>query len=402
MSLNDTPSGERPHIAFFGLTNAGKSSLVNAITGQDLAIVSEKKGTTTDPVQKAMEILPLGPCLLIDTPGLDDTSELGAKRIARSLRVLAHTDLAVLVTEAGRSLSREEQAFIQNVEAEHLPLLCVANKADLLEPGAQETKDLFFVSARTGYHIPELRETIAQRLCQNEQQKQVLCRDLVGCGEICLLVIPIDSAAPKGRLILPQQQVLRDLLEGQAIGLVTSPQTLPLALNKVRPKLVVCDSQVFDQVAEETPDSIALTSFSILMARYKGYLAAAVKGVQAIDQLKDGDTILMAEGCTHHRQCEDIGTVKIPRWLKAHTGKKLNFVTSSGNAFPEDLSGIALCVLCGGCMLNAREMQSRLRLALAQNVPVTNYGIVIAAMRGILPRAISMLPGFSGREVSGA
>ena len=399
MSLNATPSGERPHIAFFGLTNAGKSSLVNALTGQDLAIVSGLKGTTTDPVQKAMEILPLGPCVLIDTPGLDDRSDLGAKRIARSLRVLAHTDLAVLVTEAGRSLSAEEQAFMQKVEAEHLPLLCVANKADLLAPEALQAQDVFFVSARTGYQIHELREAIARKLSQNEEKARPLCRDLVACGEFCLLVIPIDSAAPKGRLILPQQQVLRDLLEGQALGLVTSPKELPLALEKVRPKLVVCDSQVFEQVARQTPDDIALTSFSILMARYKGYLEAAVDGVQAIAKLQDGDTVLMAEGCTHHRQCEDIGTVKIPRWLKAHTGKNLHFVTSSGNSFPEDLSGIALCVLCGGCMLNARAMQSRLRLALSQNVPVTNYGIVIAAMRGILQRAISMLPGFRPKEM---
>ncbi|MCR5814110.1 MAG: [FeFe] hydrogenase H-cluster maturation GTPase HydF [Desulfovibrio sp.] len=397
MSLNDTPSGERPHIAFFGLTNTGKSSLVNALTNQDLAIVSEQKGTTTDPVQKAMEILPLGPVVLIDTPGLDDKTALGAQRIARSLRVLAHTDLAVLVTEAGKPLSDEEEAFVKKVQDEHLPLLRVANKADLLA-SCEPDKTIFSVSARTGYQIPQLREKLAQLLNEKVQAKPPLCRDLVGPGETCLLVIPIDSAAPKGRLILPQQQVLRDLLDGQAMAFVTSPQTLPQALKQVRPKLVVCDSQVFEQVAKETPQDIALTSFSILMARYKGYLAAAVEGVAAIERLQDGDTILMAEGCTHHRQCEDIGTVKIPRWLLAHTGKKLNFVTSSGTSFPEDLHDIALCVLCGGCMLNAREMQSRLRLALAQNVPVSNYGIVIAAMRGILQRSIAVLPGFGQKQ----
>lgn len=398
MSLNATPSGERPHIAFFGLTNAGKSSLVNAITSQDLSIVSEQKGTTTDPVQKAMEILPLGPVVLIDTPGLDDASALGAKRIARSLRVLAHTDLAVLVTEAGKALTEAEEAFVRKVKDEGIPYLCVANKIDLCPNHAAIAKDCFPVSAKEGTGIASLREHMARLLSAPKEDTAILCRDLVGPSELCLLVIPIDSAAPKGRLILPQQQVIRDLLEGEALCLVTSPNRLDQALTTVHPKLVVCDSQIFDEVARKTPEDIALTSFSILMARYKGYLASAIAGVQAISQLEDGDTILMAEGCTHHRQCEDIGTVKIPRWLQAHTGKKLNFTTSSGPDFPRDLSGIALCVLCGGCMLNAREMQSRKDIALAQHVPVTNYGIVIAAMRGILKRATAMLPGYGGEK----
>ena len=391
MSLNETPKGERPHIAFFGRTNVGKSSLINAVTNQDLAIVSPLKGTTTDPVQKAMEILPLGPVLLIDTPGIDDESLLGQARIAKTKEVLGHTDLAVFVHEAGQSLTKEEKALLEHFKKEGILFLSVATKADCV--ACEQSDEDLCVSAKTGYHIDTLRLKMAELLTkEKESTTNVLVRDLVGPEEVCLLVVPIDSAAPKGRLILPQQQVIRDLLEGHAIPMVVAPSELSHALTLVTPRLVICDSQVFAEVSAITDEAIPLTSFSILMARYKGYLHEAIRGVSAIKKLRSNDRILMAEGCTHHRQCDDIGSVKIPNWLRAHTGKDLLFETSSGNSFPTDLSSYALVVLCGGCMLNAKEMQTRMQRALDQNIPVTNYGILIAAMKGILQRSTKMLP----------
>ncbi|MCR4667110.1 MAG: [FeFe] hydrogenase H-cluster maturation GTPase HydF [Desulfovibrio sp.] len=397
MSLNETPSGERPHIAFFGKTNVGKSSLINAVTNQDLAIVSSVRGTTTDPVQKAMEILPLGPVLLIDTAGIDDQSILGEARMAKTEAVLAKTDLAVLVREAGTDLSEEERSILSRITGNGIPFLTVFNKADVLsderlsEEQRKADDKTLFVSARDKKNIDTLRLKMAALLQTEDACSPVLVRDLVPKGGVAVLVVPIDSAAPKGRLILPQQQAIRDLLEGHAMSLVTDVDELPGALDLLTPSLVICDSQVFDRVSAMTPASIPLTSFSILMARYKGYLSEATEGLSALERLTDGSRILMAEGCTHHRQCEDIGTVKIPRWLKAHTGKDLVFDASSGGSFPENLTDYDLVVLCGGCMLNARAMQARMRRAREAGVPVTNYGILIAAMRGILSRATSCL-----------
>ncbi|MBQ7606430.1 MAG: [Desulfovibrionaceae bacterium] len=392
--MNDTPKSERPHIAFFGRTNVGKSSLVNALTGQDLALVSDVRGTTTDPVEKAMEILPFGPVLLIDTPGLDDTTSLGAQRVLRAHRVLGHTDLAILVLERSE-LSAEEAELLKSIRKAEIPYRLVLNKCDEVQEGEDIPTDPdtpFPVSAKKGTHIARLRELIAKDLVARQgESDRPLIRDLVPRGSVCILVIPIDSAAPKGRLILPQQQVLRDLLEGHAQALCVAPEELSAALTAHTPALVVCDSQIFSFVAETVPEDIPLTSFSILMARYKGTLKNQLEGVAAIRNLTDNDCILMAEGCTHHRQCDDIGTVKIPRWLKAHTGKNLRFETCSGKSFPLDLTDFALVILCGGCMLNAREMQYRLQLARSQGVPVTNYGLCIASMKGILARSTAML-----------
>ena len=393
MSLNATPSGERVHIAFFGRRNAGKSSLVNAFTGQDLAIVSDVKGTTTDPVSKAMELLPLGPVQIIDTPGLDDEGELGTLRVQRTKLVLRKTDLAILVADATAPLGETEQALLDLCRARNIPWILVRSKADLLEAIPEAGADTIYVSAKTGYHIHELKE-LAARLALGTENRRPLVSDLLQPGDTAVLVVPIDKAAPKGRLILPQQQVIRDALEAGASTLVCRETELAAALQGLNapPKLVVTDSQVFGKVAQIVPQSVPLTSFSILMARCKGDLALTVAGAAAIQNLKDGDRVLIAEGCTHHRQCEDIGTVKIPRWLAESTGRTLQYDFCSGVEFPEDLTPYALVVHCGGCTLNPKEMAARQRLAVDQAVPITNYGVLIAAVHGILPRTLQPFP----------
>ena len=393
MSLNATPSGERVHIAFFGRRNAGKSSLVNAFTGQDLAIVSDVKGTTTDPVSKAMELLPLGPVQIIDTPGLDDEGELGTLRVQRTKLVLRKTDLAILVADATAPLGETEQALLDLCRARNIPWILVRSKADLLEAIPEAGADTIYVSAKTGYHIHELKE-LAARLALGTENRRPLVSDLLQPGDTAVLVVPIDKAAPKGRLILPQQQVIRDALEAGASTLVCRETELKTALQGLNapPKLVVTDSQVFGKVAQIVPESVPLTSFSILMARYKGDLALTVAGAAAVRNLKDGDRVLIAEGCTHHRQCEDIGTVKIPRWLAESTGKTLQYDFCSGVEFPENLTPYALVVHCGGCTLNPKEMAARQRLAVDQAVPITNYGVLIAAVHGILPRTLQPFP----------
>ena len=393
MSLNATPSGERVHIAFFGRRNAGKSSLVNAFTGQDLAIVSAVKGTTTDPVSKAMELLPLGPVQIIDTPGLDDEGELGTLRVQRTKLVLRKTDLAILVADATAPLGETEQALLDLCRARNIPWILVRSKADLLEAIPEAGADTIYVSAKTGYHIHELKE-LAARLALGTENRRPLVSDLLQPGDTAVLVVPIDKAAPKGRLILPQQQVIRDALEAGAAALVCRETELAAALQGLNapPKLVVTDSQVFGKVAQIVPQSVPLTSFSILMARCKGDLALTVAGAAAVRNLKDGDRVLIAEGCTHHRQCEDIGTVKIPRWLAESTGRTLQYDFCSGVEFPEDLTPYALVVHCGGCTLNPKEMAARQRLAVDQAVPITNYGVLIAAVHGILPRTLQPFP----------
>ena len=389
MSMNNTPAGERVHIGFFGKRNAGKSSLLNAVTGQELAVVSPVEGTTTDPVYKAMELLPLGPVMLIDTPGFDDEGELGELRVKKTVQVLEKTDVAVLVADAGRGLVPCDEELIALFKEREIPYLIVFNKSD--NNGKAEDNNItgvMYVSAKTGAGINELKEKLAAMLPDKEERR--LVADLVKPLDVVVLVVPIDSAAPKGRLILPQQQTIRDLLEAGAIPVVTRESELAESLARLRekPALVITDSQAFEEVAAIVPQEIPLTSFSILMARYKGFLKFAIEGASAIDRLRDGDRVLVAEGCTHHRQCDDIGTVKIPRFLKKYTGKELVIETSSGAGFPEDLTSYALIIHCGGCMLNEREVLRRMRFADRQGVPVTNYGIAIAKMKGILERSI--------------
>ena len=393
MSLNETPSANRVHIGFFGRRNAGKSSVVNAVTGQEMSVVSDTLGTTTDPVSKSMELLPLGPVVILDTPGYDDEGALGELRMRRTRQVLSRADLAVLVVDATMGLGDCEQALIKRFVQQGVPYLVAWNKCDLPEamPLPAEVPAVA-VSALTGAGIRELRERLA-RLCPASVDRRLLA-DLVKPLDLVVLVIPIDESAPKGRLILPQQQALRDLLEAGAIGVTTRETELPDTLQALgrKPAMVVTDSQAFAVAAKDTPPEIPLTSFSILMARYKGFLETAVRGVAALNSLHDGDRILIAEGCTHHRQCNDIGTVKIPRWLKAHTGCELKIETSSGLGFPEDLSPYRVVIHCGGCMLNEREVTYRMKCALDQGVPFLNYGIVIAYMQGILHRSLSLFP----------
>ena len=395
MSLNATPSGERVHIGFFGRRNAGKSSVVNAVTGQDLAVVSDTRGTTTDPVSKAMEFLPIGPVVIIDTPGIDDEGALGELRVRKTKQVLNKTDVAILVVDSTLGCSEAENELIQIFEEKKIKYLIVYNKCDLLsdEKRLELEKEACLVSATEKTGIYELKEAIG-KLAASEEPKQPLVADLVQPNEFVVLVVPIDSAAPKGRLILPQQQTIRDLLESGAVPIVTRETELKATLEQLgkKPAMVITDSQAFAKVSAETPREIPLTSFSILMARYKGQLHGAVLGAAAIEKLQDGDTVLISEGCTHHRQCDDIGTVKIPRWLKEHTGKDLQFQFSSGTSFPEELSQYQLIVHCGGCMLNEREMQYRQKCAADQNIPFTNYGIAIAYMQGILQRSIEIFP----------
>ena len=385
MSMNQTPSGERTHIGFFGRRNAGKSSLVNAVTGQDLAVVSDVKGTTTDPVTKAMELLPLGPVLVIDTPGFDDEGALGEMRVKKTRQILNKTDIAILVVDAAEGMKECDRELLAIFEEKKIPHLVVYNKCDLREA------DGICVSALTGAGIQELKERIAALKPVDNGRK--IISDKLKSGDFAVLVVPIDSAAPKGRLILPQQQTIRDILDAGAVAVVVKESELADTLKNLgkAPAVVITDSQVFKNVAEIVPRDVPLTSFSILMARYKGLLEEAARGVHAIASLKDGDRILISEGCTHHRQCEDIGTVKIPRWIRAYTGKDILFETSSGGGFPEDLSPYAMVIHCGGCMLGEREVMYRVKCAADQGVPITNYGILIAHMNGILERSLEIL-----------
>ena len=390
MGLNETPRGDRIHIALFGRRNAGKSSIVNALTGQELAIVSDVKGTTTDPVCKAMELLPLGPVVMIDTPGLDDEGELGEKRVKKAKEVLRKTDIALVIADAKTGLTEFEQGILDLIRERKLPYLIVYNKTDLAGRDRAEDNDhTCFVSAVTKEGIFELKEAIGKLLPEEEQPRQIV-GDLISPGDFVVLVVPIDSAAPKGRLILPQQQTIRDILEHDACSVAVKESELEHTLKHLgrKPSLVITDSQAFEQVAAIVPEDIPLTSFSILFARYKGDLLEEVRGARATKHLKDGSRVLIAEGCTHHRQCDDIGTVKIPGWLTEYTGKQLIFETSSGSTFPEDLSGYDLIVHCGGCMLNPKEMKHRIASSVKAEVPIVNYGVLIADMKGILNRSL--------------
>ena len=425
MGMNETPSADRVHIGFFGRRNAGKSSIVNKVTGQELAVVSDVKGTTTDPVSKAMELLPMGPVVIIDTPGIDDEGHLGELRVRKAKQVLNRVDVAVLVVDATVGKTSVDEELIRIFKEKEIPYLVVYNKADLLKTKdgnqfssenklnqnthagtvkensvsqkqdheIQNTEQSIYASAATGQNIYELKERIAS-LAVTDELKLRLVGDLLDPSDFAILVVPIDKAAPKGRLVLPQQQTIRDVLEAGAAAIVIKEDELSNTLETLgkKPKLVITDSQVFARVSKETPEDIWLTSFSILFARFKGNLKAAAAGAAAIDRLKDGDKILISEGCTHHRQCDDIGTVKLPRWIRNYTGKDLEFEYSSGREFPEDVTKYSLIVHCGGCMLNERELRYRQKCALDQEIPITNYGIAIAYMQGILKRCVEMFP----------
>ncbi len=395
MGLNDIPSSQRPHISFFGKVNAGKSSVVNAVTGQNLSIVSEKLGTTTDPVSKAMEILPLGPVVIIDTPGFDDDSELGVQRIERTRQVLKKTDIAVLVVDSSLDDAFDScsMELISLFKEHEIPYIIAYNKSDIKGSASLPSDNCISVSALTGQGIYELKEKLAS-FAKKAEIKNFIVKDLIKNDDLVVLVIPIDESAPKGRIILPQQNVLREVLDANATALCVQDTEYAslLASLKRKPALVITDSQAFKQVSADTPDDVILTSFSILMARYKGFLESALKGIASIKNLKNGSTVLISEGCTHHRQCNDIGTVKLPRLLKEFTKKDLNIKTTSGNDFPSDLTGIDLIIHCGACMLNSKEMQSRTKLAIAQNVPITNYGTIIAYFNGILEKSLDILP----------
>lgn len=392
MSLNSTPSSDRVHISFFGRRNAGKSSVVNAVTGQNLAIVSDVAGTTTDPVLKAMELLPLGPVVIIDTPGIDDEGELGALRVKRSYQMLNKTDVAVLVIDSKKGFTKEDTLLLEKIKAKNIPYIVVYNKNDLLEVSSL-SKNEISVSALTGNGIHELKELIAKQACSDKPEKHIVS-DMLDKSDHVVLVVPIDSAAPKGRLILPQQQTIRDIIDNHSFCTVVQPSELAAVLSSMqkKPKMVITDSQAFKEVSAIVPDDITLTSFSILFANYKGNLRLAVSGVTALDTLQDGDTILMSEGCTHHRQCDDIGTVKIPRLVKKYSGKDVNFEWTSGTEFSENLKKYKMVIHCGGCMLNEREMQYRLKCAEDEGVPITNYGTAIAHMNGILFRSLAPFP----------
>lgn len=402
MSLNGQPSGERLHIAFFGLRNAGKSSVVNSLTGQNLSIVSPIKGTTTDPVRKAMELLPLGPVMIIDTPGIDDEGDLGTERIKKALQILNKTDIGVLVVDSTMGLQKGDKELIAAFKKKQIPYVLVYNKSDLVNPanGAMEIaaidklgKNEIHVSAINQTNIQELKELIGQIAKQEESKKRIV-GDLIDKNDLIVLVTPIDSAAPKGRLILPQQQTIRDILEEGAISLVTRETELEATLESLakKPKMVITDSQAFKVVNQITPKEIPLTSFSILFARYKGNLAQLVKGAAVLDRIEDGDCILISEGCTHHRQCDDIGTVKLPGWIRSYRKKEIRFDFTSGGEFPEDLTRYRLIIHCGACMLTEREMKYRMGLSLDHQVPITNYGVAIAHVHGILKRSIELFP----------
>lgn len=405
MGLNQTPASERVHIGFFGRRNAGKSSVINAVTGQELALVSKVKGTTTDPVYKTMELLPVGPVMMIDTPGIDDEGELGALRVKKSYQVLNKTDVAVLVVDAKEGAGPLEKKLIERFEAKRISWLMVYNKTDLLEESDRSKMHkavnsgkvlILQASAETGAGIQELKEAIA-RLAVREESGSRIVGDLLSQGDFVVLVVPIDKAAPRGRLILPQQQTIRDILDTNASAIVIKETELKDTLTNLgkKPRMVITDSQAFAQVSRDTPQDIYLTSFSILFARYKGNLKQAVCGVSTVNKLQDGDKILIAEGCTHHRQCDDIGTEKLPRWLTRYTGKQLKLEHCSGTEFPENLTSYRLIIHCGGCMLNEREMQYRLGCAADQGIPMTNYGILIAYMNGILGRSLELFEDIS-------
>lgn len=387
--MNSTPSSERVHIGIFGKRNAGKSSLINALTGQSLAIVSDVKGTTTDPVSKAMELLPLGPVVLIDTPGIDDSGELGQMRVKKSCQVLNKTDIAVLVTDGPQGLTAEDERLLQRIKEKKIPWIVVYHKCDLGEVNVPDDGHSIAASSVTGENICALKEMIARQIPDGNGGRHLVA-DLLRPGDFVLLVVPIDKAAPKGRLILPQQQTIRDVLEAGAVSVVVKENELERALHKLgtRPRLVITDSQVFRQVSAVVPEEIPLTSFSILFARYKGEMEPYVQGARALKGLPDGAHILISEGCTHHRQCEDIGTVKLPAWIRKYTGKKPVFSFTSGTEFPDDLSEYQMIVHCGGCTLNAREMRYRIACARDAGVPITNYGMLIAQMNGILERSL--------------
>ena len=403
MGMNDTPSADRIHIGFFGRRNAGKSSLLNAVTGQNLAVVSDVKGTTTDPVTKTMELLPLGPVMMIDTPGIDDEGELGSLRVRKSYQMLNKTDVAVLVVDGKTGPMPEDEALFQKIREKKIPCALVLNKLDDEEDGDNGSGRLssqlppecpvICASARTGRGVNQLKECLA-RLGKQEENSKRIVGDLIEPADFIILVVPIDKAAPKGRLILPQQQTIRDILEAGAVSLVVRETELADTLKNLgkKPKLVVTDSQVFGKVAADTPEDILLTSFSILFARYKGNLERLVEGAAVLDEIRDGDKVLICEGCTHHRQCGDIGTEKFPKWIEKHTGAQPEFVFTSGTEFPDDLSPYKLIIHCGGCMLNEREMKYRMKCAADQGVSMTNYGVAIAHMHGILKRSLGPFP----------
>jgi len=391
MSLNSLVSAERPHIGFFGLRNAGKSSIVNAVTGQNLAVVSDVKGTTTDPVKKAMELLPLGPVVIIDTPGLDDEGELGLLRVEKARRVLAMTDIAVLVVDGTMGLQKLDEELLEEFSKRKIPHVVVCNKADLMENREPLPENAIYASAKTGENIHTLKEMLGA-FARSRKQDRVPVSDLLETGDVVVLVTPIDESAPKGRLILPQQLVIRDILDHHCIPVLCQVEQLAATLQKITPKLVITDSQAFGPVSKIVPNTIPLTSFSILMARYKGDLATLVNGAAKLSQLRDGDKVLICEGCTHHRQCGDIGTVKLPAWIKRFSGADFTFHFTSGGDFPQDLSQYALIVHCGGCMLNEQEMGYRMEKAREAEIPIVNYGVAIAQVNGILPRSLESFP----------
>ncbi len=393
MSLNEVTSSERIHIGFFGLRNAGKSSLVNAVTGQELSLVSDVLGTTTDPVKKAMELLPLGPVVIVDTPGIDDEGELGGMRVKKAKQALSYVDIALLVTDCTKPETEQERELIGLFKERNIPFIIARNKSDLLENIPEASENEIYVSAVRNINITELKEKIGSLMKEKKEEKYIVS-DLLEEGDTAVLVVPIDESAPKGRLILPQQQTIRDILEKGGLVTVCRDTELKQALQSLseKPKIVITDSQAFGRVAKDTPEDVLLTSFSILFARYKGDLEGAVRGAAKLRDLKDGDKVLISEGCTHHRQCGDIGTVKLPAWIKKYTGKNIGMSFTSGGDFPEDLSEYALVIHCGGCMLNEREMKSRLMRCRAAGVPVTNYGIAIAELHGILRRSLSPFP----------
>lgn len=397
MGMNDVVSADRLHIGFFGCRNAGKSSLVNAVTAQNLSVVSNTAGTTTDPVKKSMELLPIGPVVIVDTPGFDDTGELGAQRVARTAQVLQTIDVAVLVIDCTVGAVQTDRELLKQFEARKLPYLIAWNKADADVPAVElagiPLECQLWVSARTGQGIRELKEAIGA-LAKGHLEPPPLIADKLKKGDLVVLVVPIDSAAPKGRLILPQQQTIRDILDADARALVVKENELAHTLEELRtpPALVITDSQVFGMVMNIVPEDVRLTSFSILMARRKGFLEMAVSGASKLDELKDGDKVLICEGCTHHRQCGDIGTEKLPKWLRAYSGRELELTFASGKDFSDHVTDYALVIHCGGCMLTEREVRARMEQAVAAGVPVTNYGTAIAQMNGILQRSLSVFP----------
>jgi len=393
MSLNETVSADRIHISFFGKRNAGKSSLVNAVTGQSLSVVSDVPGTTTDPVKKAMELLPLGPVMIIDTPGFDDEGELGMKRVEKTREILAKTDIAVLVVSAEKGIDETDKSFIKIVEEKQLPMIIAFNKSDLIGNIPETNGNTIWVSAKEGRNINELKELLGKSAKAKSNYKKIVS-DLLEPGDVVVLVTPIDESAPKGRLILPQQQTIRDIIDAGCIAAVCQDTELTATLNAFAkpPKMVITDSQAFGRVSKLVPAEIPLTSFSILFARYKGDLMTQVKGAAMLSKLKDGDKLLISEGCTHHRQCGDIGTVKLPKWIEKFSGVKPEYRFTSGGEFPLDLSEYKLVIHCGGCMLNEAEMKHRLTLAKAGGIPFTNYGVAIAHANGILRRSLELFP----------